>query len=265
MKRVFLFFPILFFSCFHSTPVALFNQGNEALKNGDYHEALNLYEKALGKNPNAHLSSLLYYNGGNAAVSLALSNSAIEDANDSQNSANHSQKNLHKALEWYCLAQNFTQEPFYETSVNAQWVRERLQQQETSDSSPEENQQNQEKQENQDKKNNQNNQENQQQEQNSSEDDSTSSQEETQNSKEQNSSSEESSEEPTKENTPSSSDNESVGQKEEASEGEDKALSPEQRAEIQQIEELLNQEETNRQQRMSFQRLPSYNTTEKNW
>ena len=277
MKRI-LFaavFPIFFSACTFRSAASLYNEGNELYREGRFTEAADCYKEALEKDPSPGLTARIYFNAGNASVKEALASSGESADLSSADSENR----LRQALELYCLAQACCSESFAAAAVNAEWVRVRL-----SGSEQNSEEQNSEEQ-NSEEQNSDKNEGSSSDESDSAENKENSSGESEEESSEDSSEKQDSQENKSEnsDRTNSGKEEDSVSEEENPGEGqgaaseegekdafgqpksEEDALSQEEAARMREAAELLEQEAAMRRQRPLFNRVPSYDDTERNW
>lgn len=248
---------ILFSGCSFRSAVGWLNAGNEAYRGERTEEARECYIRALDCSRSDRFSALLYFQLGNCCVKEWQERESGESGD-----------RLQTALEFFCLAEQFYGEPFPEAAINAHWVRLQLLQN-PADSK------NEQKQDSEQSDSNQKEQSDSSSSPQNNEGQSSQQNESNQNSEEQSneSSSEERDSSTDKENengaqSLQAAENGQQNRGENDAESEnpqpESALSPEEREQLRSAIRLL-EEEAQRRQRPSFQRLPSYDDTEKNW
>lgn len=272
MKRILFAAALAFFftACALRSAVSLYNEGNDFYREGRFAEAGERYKEALEKDPRPRLAARIYFNAGNASVKEAdASSGGAADLSSAD-----AQNRLRRALELYCLAQACLGESFEAAAVNAEWVRVRL-----SGSGEESEKQNSDK-----EQDSSENGENSSGESDSADGEGNSSGEaDSEGNGEDSSGAQDSRESESKdfgapdfgadgENTPeeqnsfgnaaaASEERNDFGQEESGGE----ALSRAEAARMREAAELLEQEAAMRRQRPLFNRVPSYDDTERNW
>lgn len=272
MKRILFAAALAFFftACALRSAVSLYNEGNDFYREGRFAEAGERYKEALEKDPRPRLAARIYFNAGNASVKEALASSGESADLSSADSENR----LRQALELYCLAQACCSESFAAAAVNAEWVRVRLSGSEQNSEEQNSEEQNSDRNEgsSSDESDSAENKENSSGE---SEEESSEDSSEKQDPKENKSENSDRTNSGKEEDSVSEEENPGEGQGAASEEGEkdafgqpkseEDALSQEEAARMREAAELLEQEAAMRRQRPLFNRVPSYDDTERNW